>query len=93
VLYDAVVLLPRDDAAAASAEDPAVRHFVSDAFAHCKFIGFTVSALPLLEKAGVADALDDACMQLATVKDVAAFIAACAELRYWPRELTVDLDA
>jgi catalase len=93
VLYDAVAILTSETGVADLVADAAARDFASDAFAHCKFIGFTESALPLLEKAGVADALDDACMQLATVKDVAAFIAACAELRYWPRELTVDLDA
>ncbi|TXT46321.1 MAG: catalase [Methylocystaceae bacterium] len=93
VLYDAVAIVASETGVADLVADAAARDFASDAFAHCKFIGFTESALPLLEKAGVADALDDACMQLATVKDVAAFIAACAELRYWPRELTVDLDA
>ncbi|MFA6207406.1 MAG: catalase [Methylocystis sp.] len=93
VLYDAVAIVASETGAADLVADAAARDFASDAFAHCKFIGFTESALPLLEKAGVADALDDACMQLTTVKDVATFIAACAELRYWPRELTVDLDA
>ena len=93
VLYDAVAIVASETGAADLVADAAARDFASDAFAHCKFIGFTESALPLLEKAGVADALDEACIQLATVKDVAAFIAACAELRYWPRELTVDLEA
>jgi catalase len=93
VLYDAVAIVASETGAADLVADAAARDFASDAFAHCKFIGFTESAMPLLEKAGVADALDDACMQLTTVKDAAAFVAACAELRYWPRELTVDLDA
>ncbi len=93
VLYDAVAIVASETGVADLVADAAARDFASDAFAHCKFIGFTESALPLLEKAGVADALDEACIQLATVKDAAAFIAACAELRYWPRELTVDLDA
>jgi len=93
VLYDAVAIVASETGAADLVADAAARDFASDAFAHCKFIGFTESALPLLEKAGVADALDEACIRLATVKDAAAFVAACAELRYWPRELTVDLDA
>ncbi|MBG0797339.1 catalase [Methylocystis sp. L43] len=93
VLYDAVVIVASETGAADLVADAAARDFASDAFAHCKFIGFTESALPLLQKAGVADALDEACIQLATVKDATAFIAACGELRYWPRELTVDLDA
>ncbi len=93
VLYDAVAILTSQTGVADLAADAAARDFASDAFAHCKFIGFTESAMPLLEKAGVAEALDEACIRLASVKDAAAFIAACAELRYWPRELTVDLDA
>ena len=93
VLYDAVAIVASETGVADLVADAAARDFASDAFAHCKFIGFTRSTMPLLEKAGVADALDEACIQLATVKDAAAFVAACAELRYWPRELTVDLDA
>ncbi|MGJ0425104.1 catalase [Methylocystis sp.] len=93
VLYDAVAIVASETGVADLVGDSAARDFASDAFAHCKFIGFTQSAMPLLEKAGVADALDEACIQLATVKDAATFVAACAELRYWPRELTVDLDA
>ncbi|HEY8126750.1 MAG TPA: catalase [Methylocystis sp.] len=93
VLYDAVAIITSETGVADLAADSAARDFASDAFAHCKFIGFTESAMPLLEKAGVADALDEACIRLATVKDAAAFVAACAELRHWPRELTVDLDA
>jgi catalase len=93
VLYDAVAIVASETGVADLVGDAAARDFASDAFAHCKFIGFTQSAMPLLEKAGVADALDEACIQLATGKDAAAFVAACAELRYWPRELTVDLDA
>jgi catalase len=93
VLYDAVAVVASETGAADLAADAAARDFVSDAFAHCKFIGFTEAAVPFLEKAGVAEALDEACIRLATPKDAAAFVAACAQLRHWPRELTVDLDA
>ncbi len=93
VLYDAVAIVASETGAADLAADATARDFASDAFAHCKFIGFTDAAMPLLEKAGVAEALDEGCLRLSSGKDAAAFIAACAELRYWPRELTVDLDA
>jgi len=93
VLFDAVAVVASETGAADLAADAAARDFVSDAFAHCKFIGFTDAAMPLLEKAGVAEALDEACIRLAAAKDAAAFVAACAQLRHWPRELTVDLDA
>jgi catalase len=93
VLFDAVAVVASETGAADLAADAAARDFVTDAFAHCKFISFTDAAMPLLEKAGVAEALDEACIRLATPKDAAAFVAACAQLRHWPRELTVDLDA
>lgn len=32
------------------------RDFVADAFAHCKFIGYAGTVLPLFEKAGIAAA-------------------------------------
>ena len=55
VLYDAVVLLPGEDSVAALAADAAVRDFVADAYAHCKFVGHVAAAEPLLEAAGVRD--------------------------------------
>ena len=36
------------------AKDKTAKDFVSDAFAHCKFIAHSPEALPLFEKAGVA---------------------------------------
>ncbi|WP_292528662.1 catalase [Methylocystis sp.] len=93
VLYDAVAIVASETGAADLVADATARDFASDAFAHCKFIGFAEAAMPLLEKAGVAEALDEGCLRLSSGKDAAAFVAACAELRYWPRELTVDLDA
>jgi len=93
VLYDAVAIVASADGGAELAADAAARDFVADAFAHCKFIGFTEGATPLLEKAGVADTLDEGCVRLSAGKDATTFLAACAELRHWPREPTVDLDA
>ncbi len=37
-------------------KEATARDFVADAFQHCKFIGYHQSAIPLLEKAGIADA-------------------------------------
>ncbi len=93
VLFDAVALLPSDDGAALLAGDAAARDFVSDAFAHCKYIGHTADAAPLLVAAGIDDKLDEACIPLAKPGDVTAFLDACGALRYWPREAEVDLDA
>ncbi len=93
VLFDAVALLPSDDGAALLAGDAAAKDFVSDAFAHCKFIGHGAEAAPLFAAAGLADKLDDACIALAKPGDVTAFLDACVTLRHWPREAGVDLDA
>ena len=43
--------------------------------------------------AGIADDLDEACLPLASESDATSFLEACRSLRYWPRELKVDLDA
>jgi catalase len=93
VLYDAVAVVTSKDGAALLAIDAAAKDFVTDAFAHCKFIALTAEAHLLFEKAGVADDLDDACLPLGAPKDAGAFLIACRALRYWPRELGVDLDA
>jgi catalase len=88
VLYDAVVLLTSADEAATVSEDPAVRDFVADAFAHCKFIGYIPTAEPLLEAAGVARRRDDGVIELASAGDVGGFVDQCRMLRFWERELS-----
>jgi len=46
--------------------------------------------MPLFEKAGIADSLDDACVQLDGAKSVKDFIAACGKLRFCKREEAVS---
>ncbi|TZG25786.1 catalase [Sphingomonas montanisoli] len=93
ILFDAVAVVVSDEGAALLAGDAAAQDFVRDAFAHCKYIGLTKAAQPLFAKAGIADLLDDACLALGTAKDAAAFVDTIGALRFWPRELEVDLDA
>jgi catalase len=93
VLYDAVAVIASDAGAKLLAMDAAAKDFVTDAFAHCKFIGLSQETAPLLEKAGLAADLDDGCLPLKTKADAKAFLTALAPLRYWPREALVDLDA
>ena len=93
ILFDAVAVVVSDEGAALLAGDAAAQDFVRDAFAHCKYIGLTKAAQPLFAKAGIADLLDDACLALGTAKDAAAFVDTIAALRFWPRELEIDLDA
>ena len=43
---------------------PAARDFVTDAFAHCKFIGYAGDAAPLFEAAGLGNLIDDGFVDL-----------------------------
>jgi catalase len=73
-------------------KEATARDFVADAFVHCKFIGYVETALPLMQKAGIADSLDEGVMALGAVKDVPAFIKALGKLRVWGREPSVKLN-
>ena len=87
MLYDAVVLLTCPEHVGRMAEDPAVRDFVADAFAHCKFIGYSPGAEQLFVAAGIADRLDAAVMSLEDSTEVGRFVEQCRALRFWEREL------
>ena len=93
VLFDAVAVLVSAEGAALLARDAAAKDFVTDAFAHCKFIGISPDAQAIFVAAGIADDLDEACLPLGKAGDAATFVEACRALRFWPRELAVDLDA
>ena len=93
VLFDAVVVLVSAGGAALLARDAAAKDFVTDAFAHCKYIGFNADAGAIFAAAGIAEDLDEACLSLATAVDAQSFLTAARALRHWPRELAVDLDA
>ena len=86
VLYDAVVLLPGAKGVGALAARSTAKDFVSDAFAHHKYIGYNTASTPLLEAAGVADLLDAGCVRL-TKGAAAKFLRRCAALRYWERDV------
>ncbi|MBY5321844.1 catalase [Rhizobium leguminosarum] len=91
VLYDAVALLPSAEGTGDLLKEATARDFVADAFVHCKFIGYVETALPLMQKAGIADSLDEGVMALGAAKDVTAFIKALGKLRVWGREPSVKL--
>jgi catalase len=93
VLFDAVAVIVSAEGAVLLSRDAPAKDFVTDAFAHCKFIGVGAGAEPLFAAAGIAEDLDEACLPLSKATDAGAFIEACAALRHWPRELKVDLDA
>jgi catalase len=91
VLFDAVALLTSAAAMDDLVNEAAARDFVADAFQHCKFIGYDQSAMPLLEKAGVADALDEGLLALPGEDGLSAFVAELGKLRVWGREPSVKL--
>jgi len=94
VLYDAVALILSVDGAAMLAKDKTAKDFVSDAFGHSKFIGYTADALPLIDKAGIGeDDMDEGLVELTKPADARAFLKTCGQLRLWDRELSTDLDA
>jgi catalase len=91
VLFDAVVLLTSHQAIDDLVKEATARDFVADAFQHCKYIGYDQSALPLLEKAGIAGQLDEGTVPLSDSKDVVAFVEDLGKLRVWGREPSVKL--
>jgi catalase len=93
VLYDAVAVIAEPGGARALAARPAARDFVTDAVAHCKFVGYTSGAAVLFEAAGLpADPADedDGFISLDEYP-VAEFIARSRQLRHWQRQFAASL--
>ena len=86
VLYDAVVVLASEPGARDLTMLAAARDFVSDAYAHGKFIGYAGDPTPLFVAAGVGGLMDEGFVNL-DEHQAAGFITRCAELRYWPRAM------
>ncbi|HET6875582.1 MAG TPA: catalase, partial [Acidimicrobiales bacterium] len=84
VLYDAVIVLASEAGGGSLATDAAARDFVSDAFAHYKFIGYTKEALGLFDATGLTPHLDGGFVDIGA-GGASAFLAACRQLRYWER--------
>jgi catalase len=90
VLYDAVAVIAAPGGARALAANPAARDFLADAYAHCKFIGYTSGAAPLfdamgLELDGETVARDEGIVSLDSVP-ATDFINRCRQLRFWDRQ-------
>lgn len=84
VLFDAVALVVSSDGAEQLMTMPPARDFVTDAFAHHKFIGYTEAARPLLALAGPEQGRSGL-VALARAADADAFVEACRALRSWER--------
>ena len=85
VVFDAVAIILSEDKAKDVAAMKPAKDFLSDAYAHCKFIAHA-SAGPLFDAAGLKDKKDDGIMDLTTDK-AGDFLEACRKLRFWPREM------
>jgi catalase len=85
VLDDAVVLMVSADPAVEPTNDPAARDFISDAYAHSKFIAYVDSALPLIKSALGDRDLDAGFVKIEVAKDVVQFVETCRRLRFWER--------
>jgi catalase len=87
VLYDAVAILASGDGAALLMREATAKDFVSDAFAHAKFIAYSQPAKAILDKAGVVP--DEGVMAIKAPQDAEAFLQRCGQLRLWEREAKV----
>ena len=87
VLYDAVVVLVSKPGAVELARTPAARDFVSDAYAHCKFIGHVADAETLFRAAGLAELVDDGFVALDDGASASQFLDRCRQLRFWERQV------
>jgi catalase len=87
VLYDEVVVLASQEGVDQLAKLPAARDFVSDAYNHCKFIGYSPAVLRLFEVCGLAEMVDEGFVALEATGEVAEFFARCAPLKLWSRQL------
>jgi catalase len=85
VLYDAVVVVPSKEGGQTLARHPAARDFVTDAFAHFKFIGYAPEAMPLFEATGLSSQMDGGFIELDGGRTVTDFVAQCRQLRFWDR--------
>jgi catalase len=88
VLYDAVAVVLSEDGAKLLAKEATAKDFVSDAFAHAKFIGYSAAATTLFTSAGLTET-DGGCIALKSAADAKTFLDRCKTLRFWEREAAV----
>ena len=87
VLYDAVLVLLSADGVATLAGMPAARDFVTDAYAHAKFIGYGSDATGLFKATGLDADTDAGMIEIADGAAIEPFLARCRELRFWDRPI------
>lgn len=85
VLFDAVAILLSPAGAQKLVTESTAKDFVSDAYAHLKYIAYNDAASVLLDKANVPLS-EDGVVQVKTEADSDSFITACRKLRIWTRQ-------
>ena len=85
VLFDAVAVIPSEEGILGLLKLPPARDFVSDAYAHYKFIAFSEPAMKLFAKVGLPEDLDDGFVALDGDSTADTFISLCRDLRFWDR--------
>jgi catalase len=93
VIYDAVVLAFGPTGSQTFAAMPAARDFVADAYAHCKYIGYTEGASDFLKAALGDQPLDEGVIALDGKPSIDAFGKELVNLRVWEREQPNDTTA
>jgi len=89
-LFDAVVLLPSEEGAATLLDMAPAVDWLRDAFAHLKAIGYVEAALPLFEKAGLADSDNDpGLVDVADKGGPEHFVEAAGQHKIWQRDTKV----
>lgn len=89
VLYDAIAIIATKEELPSLIKEAAARDFLNDAFAHFKFIAYVEDVVPLFEKIGIKNELDDGCILLKE-NTIGHFLNQCNKLRYWDRESKYD---
>lgn len=91
VLFDAVAVLLSPEGAEKLSSDASAKDFVSDAYAHLKFIAYSEPATALFDKAGLGKSIDNGFVAMSGSKDADTFIANCRAVRLWDREPKVKM--
>ena len=86
VLFDFPIVLATGPGADKLAKLAPARDFVADAFAHFKFVAYSPEVVPLLEKAGIIDDLDDGFVELDGQDAIAGYFESLGDIRHWARE-------
>lgn len=84
VLFDAVAVITSESGAEELARDRCARAWVFEAFQHCRVVGYSVGAAPLLLRSGIDDL--GGLMLLTGEHDASLFVKLAMASRSWERD-------